>query len=207
MPRLGYPSCAIEFFMKKIMILLTAMLLALETHAALIEYSYTGKEADTGAGHASTFNFKGLMIYDTVTSNLTYVTWKTDRTFHESIATNFVFTTVRGAGNVPTTVITESVSGTDTNGFYFLNNYLLSGVNILLHVGVHTDVRFPKSLSGTNDRTLEADTDGNEWLATWNENMLFEQKQTIVDNNANLTSDQVANAQIISLEELGYTAD
>ena len=184
------------------------MLLALETRAALIEYSYSGKETDTGAGHESSFNFKGLMIYDTVNSNLTYVTWKaSDHTLHESIATNFTFTTVIGRANIPTTVITESVSGTDTNGFHFLNNYMLSGDNSLLHIGVHTDVRFPRKLSGTNDRSLEADIDGNEFLAVWNENMNFEERQTDEDNNANLTSDQVANAQIVSLEEKGYSAD
>jgi hypothetical protein len=194
--------------MKKTLILLTAMLLALETHAALIEYSYNGKETDTGAGHETSFNFKGLMIYDTVNSNLTYVTWKTiGRTFHESIATNFTFTTVNGRANIPTTVITESVSGTDTNGFYFLNNYMLSGDDSTLHIGTHTDVKFPKKLSGTNDRSLEADIDGNEFLATWDENMTFEEHQTDEDNNANVTSDQVANAEIVSLEEKGYTAD
>jgi len=193
--------------MKKTLMILTAILFAWSSQAFVIEYNYNGKETDMGANQQSTFNFKGLMVYDTVTSNITYVTWKTDKTYHVSTITNFTYTTVISPGNTPNTVITSSFSETDSNGLYHLNNYMLSGQNITLHIAARTNVKFPKIMSGTNDRDLAPDDNGNEVLATWNENMTFSEAKTDADNDANLTSDEVANATILGLRQKGYTAD
>jgi hypothetical protein len=43
--------------MKQKLIILTVLLFAFGIHAALVEYSYTGKETFTGAGNLVTFTY------------------------------------------------------------------------------------------------------------------------------------------------------
>ena len=184
--------------------ILAGLLCATGIHAALVEYTYAGKETDTGAGKQDTYSYSGVMIYDTVSSNVTFIDWRTDKNFHVTTATNFQYTTVAAPESKNYTVITGSSSGTDTNGFYHLNNYLLIGVNDNLKIATHTTFKFPKNLSGSNNRNLSPDDTGKEWLSIWDEAMSYAQTRTVADNNAGLSADQVENAVIITLEEKGY---
>jgi len=190
--------------MKQKLIILAALLFATGVHAALVEYTYTGKETDTGDGKQDTYSYSGIMIYDTVSSNVTYIDWRTDKTFHLSTATNFQYTTVTGPGSQDYLIVTGSTSGTDTNGLYHLNNYLISGEVGTLKIATGTNFKFPKSFSGSNNRNLSPDDNGKEWLSIWNETMTYGQTRTVADNNANLSSDQVETAAVIALEEKGY---
>jgi hypothetical protein len=190
--------------MKQKLIIVAALLFATGLHAALVEYTYTGKETDTGAGKQDTYSYSGIMIYDTVSSNVTFIDWRTDKTFHVGTATNFQYTTVTGPGSKNYTVITGSSSGTETNGLYHLNNYLISGGDDTLKIATGTSFKFPKSFSGSNNRSLSPDSNGQEWLSIWNETMSYGQTRTEADNNAGLSSEQVETATVIALEEKGY---
>jgi hypothetical protein len=187
--------------------LLAALAFAFRMQAALVEYTYTGKESDTGDGKQSTYAYSGLMIYDTVSSNITFVDWRSDKTFRVSVSTNFQYTTVTGSGAQNYVAITESSSATDTNGFYHLNDYLLTGFVNTLKIKDGTNLKFPRHFDGSNNRSLYPDANGKEWLSTSDESMNFAQTRTEADNNANLTSEEVESEQVIELEERGYTEE
>ena len=82
--------------MKQKLMVLAALLFVFKIHAALVEYSYTGKETEIGDGSQETFTYSGIMIYDTVSSNVTFVDWRKDKTYHVNTDTNLHFTTVTG---------------------------------------------------------------------------------------------------------------
>lgn len=191
--------------MKQKLMILAALLLATQLHASLVEYTYTGKETDLGAGKQDTFSYSGIMVYDTVSSNVTFIDWRSNKTFRVSTATNFQYTAVAGPSSKNYTVITASSSETDTNGFFHLNNYLISGVDETLKIATDTTFKFPKTFTGTANRNLSPDDNNQEWLSTWEENLSFSQSRTVADNNAHLTAAQVETAAAINLSEKGYT--
>src|SRR5215475_5121065 len=106
--------------MKNKWMVLIFLLLTGSARAALVEYSYTGKETFTGTENQRTIKYSGTMVFDTSSSNITFVSWRSDKTFHVSTDTNLHFTTVTGLNSKTYTVVTYSGSGTDTNGFYHL---------------------------------------------------------------------------------------
>jgi len=185
-----------------------ALLFALRIHAALIEFDSKGKETDTGARTQDTFNFQGLVIYDTVSSNVTFIEWRTDnKTYHSFTSTNLNYTAVTGPGSQSNLVISRASSVTDTNGYFHLDAYVLTGVVDTLHIARDLNVRFPKNLDGASNHSLDPDNSGNEWLAAWTESLKFDQKLTNNDNDAGLTGAQVASAFIVGLQQQGYTGD
>ena len=192
-------------FMKQKLIVLAAWLFVFGIHAALVEYSYAGKETETGDGSQKTFTYSGIMIYDTMSSNVTYVDWRKDKTYGISTDTNLHFTTVTGSNSKTYTVITGSASGTDTNGFYHLSDYMISGQNDTLPIAANTTFEFPKRFTGSNNRDIIPDVNGEEWLRTWGETMTYAASRTKSDNNANLSSDEVVNALVTELQSKGYS--
>jgi hypothetical protein len=192
-------------FMKQKLIVLAALLFTFGIHAALVEYSYTGKGTYLGGGSQETSTFSGIMIYDTVSSNVTFVSWRKDKTYHVDTSTNSHFTTVTGPKSKTYTVIAESASGTDTNGFYHLNDYMISGQDDTLQIAANTTFVFPKRFTGSNNRNLSPDADGNAWLETWGETMTFSASRTKSDNNENLSSDEVVNTLVTALQSKGYS--
>jgi hypothetical protein len=191
--------------MKQKMMILAALLSIFRIHASLIEYSYTGKKTEIGAGNLETYTFSGIMIYDTVSSNVTFVDWLKNKTFHVNKDTDLHFTTVTGTKAEIYTVITGSASGTDTNGFYHLDNYMISGKNETLQIAANATFVFPKNFTGSNNRSISPDDNGNEWLATWGEKMTFSASRTKSDNDENLSSDEVVNSLVTKLQGKGYS--
>ena len=191
--------------MKQKLTILAALLFVFRIHAALVEYSYTGKETYTGDGNQETLTYTGIMIYDTVSSNVTYVSWRKDKTYHVSTDTNLHFTTVTGLESKTYTVITGSASGTDTNGFYHLDDYMISGQNDTLQIATNATFVFPKRFTGSNNRDIYPDVNGNDWLETWGETMTFFASRTKSDNDENLSSDEAANAIVTGLQNKGYS--
>jgi len=181
------------------------LLFVFRIHAALVEYSYTGKETYTGDGNQETLTYTGIMIYDTVSSNVTDVSWRKDKTYHVSTDTNLHFTTVTGLKSKTYTVITGSASGTDTNGFYHLDDYMISGQNDTLQIATNATFVFPKRFTGSNNRDIYPDVNGNDWLETWGETMTFFASRTKSDNDENLSSDEAANAIVTGLQNKGYS--
>jgi hypothetical protein len=190
--------------MKRTLTILAALLLATQIHAALVEYTYTGKETDLGAGKQDTFSYSGIMIYDIASSNVTYIDWRSDKTFRVSTATNFQYTAVAGPESKNYTVISETSSETDTNGFFHLNNYLISGVDETLKIATSTTFKFPRTFTGSDNRNLAPDDNGQEWLSTWEETLSYSPSRTESDNNAHLTSAEVETAATINLLRKGY---
>jgi hypothetical protein len=115
------------------------------------------------------------------------------------------FTTVTGPESKTYTVITGSASGTDTNGFYHLDDYMISGENDTLSIAANTIFVFPKSFTGSNNRNISPDDNGNEWLETWGETMTFSEGRTKSDNEENLSSDEVVNTLVTGLQSKGYS--
>jgi hypothetical protein len=191
--------------MKQKLTILAALLFVFRIHAALVEYSYTGKETYTGDGNQETLTYTGIMIYDTVSSNVTYVSWRKDKTYHVSMDTNLHFTTVTGLKSKTYTVITGSASRTDTNGFYHLDDYMISGQNDTLQIATNATFVFPKRFTGSNNRDIYPDVNGNDWLETWGETMTFFASRTKSDNDENLSSDDAANAIVTGLQNKGYS--
>jgi hypothetical protein len=191
--------------MKQKLIVLAALLFVFRIHAALVEYSYTGKETDMGDGSQEKFTYSGIMFYDTVSSNVTFVDWRKDKTYHVNTSTNLHFITVTGPKSKTYTVITGSASGTDTNGFYHLSDYMISGQNDTLPIAANTTFVFPKRFTGSNNRNISHDANGNAWLATWGETMTFSASRTKSDNSENLSSDEVVNALVTELQSKGYS--
>jgi len=191
--------------MKQKLVLLAALLFLFRIHASLIEYSYTGKKTEIGAGNLETYTFSGIMIYDTVSSNVTFVDWLKNKTYHVNTDTNLHFTTVTGLKSKTNTVIAGSASGTDTNGFYHLDDYMISGENDTLSIATNTTFVFPRRFTGSNNRSISPDDNGNEWLATWGEKMPFSASRTKSDNNENLSSDEVVNSLVTKLQSKGYS--
>jgi len=146
-------------------VVLILLLLAGSARAALVEYSYTGKETFIGTANQEIIKYSGMMIFDTGSSNVTFVSWRGDKTYHVSTNTNLHFTTVTGLSSKFYSVITYSGSGTDTNGFYHLDNYMISGLNSTLTIAPNTTFVFPKSFSGVNNRRLTPNSNGAEILA------------------------------------------
>ena len=184
---------------------LAACLFVFKIHAALVEYSYTGKETVIGDGSQETFTYSGIMIYDTVSSNVTFVDWRKDKTYHVNTDTNLHFITVTGSNSKTYTVITGSASGTDINGFYHLDDYMINGQNDTLSIAANTTFEFPKRLTGSNNRKISPDDNGREWLETWGETMTFSASRTKSDNKENLSSDQVVNTLVAGLQSKGYS--
>jgi hypothetical protein len=191
--------------MKQKPIILAALLSVFRIHASLIEYSYTGKKTEIGAGNLETYTYSGIMIFDTVSSNATFVDWLKNKTYHVNTDTDLHFTTVTGSKAETYTVITGSASGTDTDGFYHLDNYMISGQNETLQIAANATFVFPKSFTGSNNRSISPDDNGNEWLATWGEKMTFSASRTKSDNNENLSSDEVVNSLVTKLQSEGYS--
>jgi hypothetical protein len=171
----------------------------------LVEYSYTGKKTYIGDDNQEAFTYSGMMIYDTVSSNVTFVSWRKDKTYHVSIDTNLHFTTVTGLKSNTYTIITGSASGTDSNGFYHLDNYMISGQNSTLPIAASTTFVFPKRFTGSNNRGISPDANGNPWWETWSETMTFSASRTKSDNNENLSSDEVVNTLVTQLQSKGYS--
>jgi hypothetical protein len=207
--------------MREKLIFGAALLFAFGIHAALIEYSYTGKATHTGAGHLETHTFSGIMIYDTGTSNVTFVDWRSEKmkivdtvtdarsttivkTYHVNTDTNLHFTTVTGLKSKTYTVIAGSASGTDTNGFYHLDDYMISGENDTLPIAANTTYVFPRRFTGSNNRSLSPDVNGQEWLETWGETMTYSASRTKADNNENSTSGDVVTVLVTGLKNKGY---
>ena len=92
------------------MIAAAAFLFALNIHASLIEYDITGKETDTGNGTSDTYSYKGLMIYDTISSNLTFIDWMTGKTYRTYTITNFQFSMVSGPSAQQNVIIRQDIS-------------------------------------------------------------------------------------------------
>jgi hypothetical protein len=191
--------------MKQKLMVLAALLFALEIHAAVVEYTYTGKGTYTGGGYQGIIPYSGIMIYDTVSSNVTFVSWRRDKTFHVSTDTNLHLTTITGLKSKTYTVITGSGSGTDSNGFYHLDDFMISGQNYPLPIATNTTFVFPKRFAGSNNRSLSPDAGENAVLETWGETMTFFASRTKSDNNANLSSDDIVNGLAASLQSKGYS--
>lgn len=188
--------------------ILVTLLLALRIHAALIEFDSKGKETDIGARNKDSFSFDGLVIFDNVSSNVTFVEWrKSNKTYHTFTITNFNYTTVVGPGSQQNLVVSTAASGPDTNGVYNLNTHLLTGAFDTLRIAHNVNFKFPKKFEGNNNSSLGPDESNNEWLATWDESLDFDSKKTQNDNNASLPADQVVAAVIVGLQEKGYVAD
>jgi hypothetical protein len=207
--------------MKQKLILGAAWLFTLGMHAALIEYSYTGKATETGAGNQETHTFSGIMIYETGSSNVTFVDWQSEKLnkvdtgtgthstsiikiYHVNTDTNLHFTTVTGLKSKTYTVITSSASGMDTNGFYHLDDYMISGENDTLSIATNTTFVFPRRFTGSNNRSLRPDVNGQEWLETWGETMTYSASRTKADNNENSASGDVVTVLVTGLENKGY---
>lgn len=191
--------------MKQKLIIWGAFLFVFRIHAALVEYSYKGEETYIGAGRQEKITYSGIMIYDTVSSNVTFVDWRSDKTYHVNTDTNLHFTTITGPESKTYTVITGSASGTDTNGFYHVDDYMIRGQNESLPIATNTTFVFPKSFTGSNNRNISPDENGQEWLETWGETMTFSASRTKSDNNDNLSSDEVVNTLVTGLQSKGYS--
>jgi len=189
--------------MKINLIVLAALLFVFRIHAALIEYSYTGKGTHIGGGSQETFIWSGIMIYDTVSSNVTFVDWqKSDKTYGISTTTNFFhLTTITGSNSKTYTVVTRSESGTDTNGFYYLDDYMISGQNDTLQIATNASFVFPKRFNGSNNRNIN----GEAGLSTSSETMTYSASRTKSDNDENLSSGDVVNTLVTELQSKGYS--
>jgi hypothetical protein len=190
---------------KKYLVIVAGLLFIFRIHAALVEYSYTGKETFIGNGTQETLTYSGIMIYDTESSNVTFVSWRKDKTYHVNTDTNLYFTTITGSKSKTYTIITGSGSGTDINGFYRLDDYMINGQNESLPIAANTTFMFPKRLAGSDNRSIYPDVNDNAWFETWGETMTFFASRTKSDNNANLSSDEVANAIVTGLQSKGYS--
>jgi len=192
--------------MKIIFLVLAALLFAIGIHAALVEYSYTGKGSYLGAGYQETVTYSGIMIYDTGSSNVTFVSWrKIDKTYHVNTSSSLHFATITGAKSKTYTVIAGSGSETDADGFYHLSDYMISGQNAILPIAANATFVFPKRLKGSNNREIYPDADGNPWLEIWGETMTFSSSRTKLDNNANASSDDAVNSIVALLQGKGYS--
>ena len=173
---------------------------------ALVEYSYNGEVTEIGSSNQQNFTYSGIMIYDLISSNLTFVDWRSDKTYHVREATNLQLNTVAGTKSKTYTVITQSESGTDTNGFYHLNDYMITGQNETLRIAAHTTIAFPKYFAGNNNRYLRPDANGKEYLGIWSEKATFSPTRTESDNNHKLSSSDVVLAIIRELQKKGFSA-
>ena len=191
--------------MKKSLIVLAGLLSVFRTHAALVKYSYTGKGTHIGGGNQETSTYSGMMIYDTIAASATFVSWRINKTYHVGIDTHLRFTTVTGEKSNTYTVITGSGSGTDTNGFYHLDDYMINGQNDTLQIATGTTMELPKRLTGSNNRSLTPDASGQEALDIWGETMTFSASQTKTDNDKHLACDEVVNALVTALQNKGYS--
>ncbi|HTS16142.1 MAG TPA: hypothetical protein VMP11_01070 [Verrucomicrobiae bacterium] len=192
--------------MKRTSIAFTVLFLAITTRAALIEYDYAGKDAFIYAGSQPSYAFAGVMIFDTISSNVTFVDWRnTDHTYYFDTVTNFHFVVVSGRDNITHTVIASSGSGIDSNGYYYLNDYMISGQNAELTISSNAKVIFPVKFSGSNNRNIAANSAGAFQLKTWGERMTFSPARTIPDNNNGLTASNVLDNIISELQSKGYT--
>ena len=192
--------------MKKLLTFCALFTLGFNSRAALVEYPYTGSQTFVGGGSQVSRSYTGLMIYDNVATNVTFVSWRgDDKTYKAWTVTNFHFTVVSGPGSANCTVITSSSSGVDTNDLYYLNDYMIKGVNKQLNIATGQNFSFPASFSGSNNRSISPDTNGVEYLETWSETMVFSEARTVADNNHGLTAAQVAANEVSFLQSHGYT--
>lgn len=189
--------------MKRTLIASASLFLTLTLHAALIEYNYTGRETFTGAGTQVTYTYSGVMIYDIISSNVTFIDIRSDHTYHYGTHTNFHFTAVSAKNSTTTTVLNDCQSEIDSNGFYHLNSYMITGQNATLTISSNATYTFPKKFSGANNRALNANTSGTFQLETWGETMTYSPARTIPDNNQGLTATDVLNAIINEIQTKG----
>lgn len=189
--------------MKRSLIASAFLFIGLSLHAALIEYNYTGKDIYSGGGDQYTVTYVGVMIVDTISSNVTFVDLRSDHTYHWSVDTNLVFTTLTCKNSTTRTIICDSEGGIDTNGFYHLNDYMVSGQNTSLIISSNAACIFPRAFSGSNNRNITADSNGTFRLKTWGEQMRYSPSRTIPDNNKGLTSTNVLNAIINEIQTRG----
>jgi len=184
---------------------MAGLLFVFSIQAALVEYSYKGEESYIGAGGQEKITYSGIMIYDTGSSNVTFVDWRSDKTYHVNTDTNLNFTTVTGPESKTYTLISYSSSETTINGFYHLHDYMIKGQNDTLPIAANTTFVFPKSFTGSNNRDLSPDDNGNEWLETWGETMTFSESRTKSDNGEGLSSGDVVNLLVTELQNKGYS--
>jgi hypothetical protein len=152
-------------------------------------------------------SYSGIMIYDTVSSNVTFVDWRSDKTYHFDTDTNLHITTVAGPASRTYTALTHSSSGLDINGSYNLDDFMISGQNDLLSIAAGTTFIFPKSFTGSDNRAISPDANGNDWLETWGETMTFSEALTKSDNLDNLSSSDVVNIIVAGLQKKGFQND
>jgi hypothetical protein len=81
---------------------------------------------------------------------------------------------------------------------------MISGENDTLPIAANTTYVFPRRFTGSNNRSLSPDVNGQEWLETWGETMTYSASRTKADNNKNLTSDDVVNTLVTKLKNEGY---
>jgi len=82
---------------------------------------------------------------------------------------------------------------------------MINGQDGTLTIAAKTTFIFPKEFAGSNNRSIGPDTDGNEWLETWSENMAFSESRSVSDNNNNLSSGDVVNTLVAGLQKKGYS--
>jgi hypothetical protein len=82
---------------------------------------------------------------------------------------------------------------------------MISGQNDTLQIATNATFVFPKRFTGSNNRDIYPDVNGNDWLETWGETMTFFASRTKSDNDENLSSDDAANAIVTGLQNKGYS--
>jgi hypothetical protein len=82
---------------------------------------------------------------------------------------------------------------------------MISGQNDTLQIAANTAFVFPKRFTGSNNRNISPDANGNAWLEIWGETMTFSASRTKSDNNEILSSDEVVNTLVTALQSKGYS--
>jgi hypothetical protein len=187
--------------MKKVLSLI-GLFCVLNAHSQIIQYASSARETIKGAGHEKVFAYSGLMIFEPSNTNVTFIHWSTNKVY--TVTGGYIHrVNVNGLNGRSFTLLATSGSQVDDDGTYHLNNNLMQGLNKNLTIATGNGVLFPSIFTGTANRAIAPNANGDEFFYVWNETFTF-LTRTVTDNNNNLSVDDVVARTSLALEARGY---
>lgn len=174
--------------------------------AELVIYKYAGKEHASTTGDEVNFSYQGEFVYDVAATNGTWVGWATvggHKSYWVNPTTNFVATTIGGAGSKTYTLLAEADSTHDNQGNLILNATIYKGLNSTLQVSSNQSLTFPRILTADETQVAADPSHGQELLQS-TATYVFQTSATLASNNANKSVADVVSQLAQSLESQGY---
>lgn len=174
------------------------------TRADLLEFNFGGTASVFGDGISGATPIRGLMIYDTVTTNFTVVAFYTNKAFVVDVSTNYLKVRVTGPRAKNCTILLNAMTTTDNNGKLLVNSEFFKGFDQTLVISSNKTFVFPPVLTSARSRAIVMGPHGGLVYGDGTFNLTYNKARTVADNNASLTMAQAsANYQAFLLNH-GY---